>query len=344
MSAPLPAYQRVEEAEEEPEIEVRFVTLSGKRFSLSLPVTATVAEVKEALAGARHTAGGLVKLIYRGRVLEDGRTLADYAFASGQTIHVVTLPSAPVAVQPGGAAPVPASACVTPSSANADDGAPSAREVVARVEDVATPSARVTQPAVPPPPEIASVPAFYPPQTLTVYTRGFVFYSPWKRRVLLWLVFLLLLFVLSILQAWSSNSKFAVLAMLVNFYGAFVCYAGSRAVSRNTPRAVKQLSVNLALAGLLSAAVSVAQTIEAVDKSHSRPEVTDDDRRGYVILSAFSICVFTVACFYVSKCAFRLYRDLIDFRPQRVAPRAGAGAETGAGAGARVNVVLQTAR
>jgi len=81
----------------------------GGAFSVEVADTATVLEVKQQIAASRpNAATENQKLIYAGRILENGKTLSSIGFKSGNTVHlVVKNPSAaaPATSTPAAAAP-----------------------------------------------------------------------------------------------------------------------------------------------------------------------------------------------------------------------------------------------
>lgn len=61
------------------------------KFTLTLPASTTVSELKNKLAGAEYadTPADRQRLIYSGRVLKDNETLATYKIKDGHTVHLV---------------------------------------------------------------------------------------------------------------------------------------------------------------------------------------------------------------------------------------------------------------
>lgn len=64
---------------------------NDNRHSLTLPLTATVLELKQKLATPEYVnfEPGRQRLIYSGRVLKDADTLASYKIKEGNTVHLV---------------------------------------------------------------------------------------------------------------------------------------------------------------------------------------------------------------------------------------------------------------
>lgn len=72
-------------------VQVKFIT--GKTLFLEFQPADTIAEVKKRIHGLEGIPVEQLSIIYAGRALEDGRTLADYniAFKSDALLHVRVL-------------------------------------------------------------------------------------------------------------------------------------------------------------------------------------------------------------------------------------------------------------
>lgn len=77
-------------------LEVTIKGPSDLKFSVSVPPTATVLELKGIIAAADPTvAVEHQRLIYSGRVLKDEDPVSKYSLKSGNTVHLVSLPDSP---------------------------------------------------------------------------------------------------------------------------------------------------------------------------------------------------------------------------------------------------------
>ncbi|KAL5333941.1 hypothetical protein BJX70DRAFT_379560 [Aspergillus crustosus] len=91
------------------------------KFSLTLPVSTPVSELKEKLSSSEYadTPADRQRLIYSGRVLKDNDTLATYKIKDGHTIHLVksaaSNPRPPAATQSTSAS-TPTGAATTPAA------------------------------------------------------------------------------------------------------------------------------------------------------------------------------------------------------------------------------------
>lgn len=85
------------------------------KYTLSLPASTPVSELKEKLATSEYadTPADRQRLIYSGRVLKDNETLSTYKIKDGHTIHLVK--SAPSNQRQGGPSQSPSAA--TPGAA-----------------------------------------------------------------------------------------------------------------------------------------------------------------------------------------------------------------------------------
>merc|ERR1719272_1346090 len=88
---------------------------AGGAFSVEVPDTATVLEVKQKISAVNNAATGSLKLIYAGRILDDSKTLSSFGFKSGNTVHLVV--KKPSAATAGSPAASPAAAAATPAAA-----------------------------------------------------------------------------------------------------------------------------------------------------------------------------------------------------------------------------------
>jgi ubiquitin len=64
-------------------------TLTGKTISLDVKLTDTVEAVKQQVADKEGIPPDQQRLIYAGKQLEDGKTLADYTITDNATVHLV---------------------------------------------------------------------------------------------------------------------------------------------------------------------------------------------------------------------------------------------------------------
>lgn len=56
---------------------------------VDIELTDLIDSLKEKVAEKIHRTPGNVRIIYKGKQLEDGRTLADYNIGKGDTVHAV---------------------------------------------------------------------------------------------------------------------------------------------------------------------------------------------------------------------------------------------------------------
>lgn len=68
-------------------------------FKITVPASATVLELKQAISQAKGIPTTQQKLIYAGRVLQDAQTLTSYSYTTGNTIHLVESKPKPAASQ-----------------------------------------------------------------------------------------------------------------------------------------------------------------------------------------------------------------------------------------------------
>ncbi len=64
-------------------------TLNGRTITLKILHTATIAEIKDAIAAKEGLPRDDMRLIFAGKQLEEGRTLEDYGMWEEVTVHVV---------------------------------------------------------------------------------------------------------------------------------------------------------------------------------------------------------------------------------------------------------------
>lgn len=75
--------------EESPPINFTVKTSKDEKYTLSLPTSTSVAELKSKLAELSQIEPGSQRLIFSGRVMKDEESLAFYKVQSGHTIHLV---------------------------------------------------------------------------------------------------------------------------------------------------------------------------------------------------------------------------------------------------------------
>lgn len=92
------------------------------KFTLTLPLSTSVSELKEKLSSSEYadTPAERQRLIYSGRVLKDSDTLATYKIKDGHTIHLV---KSAASNQRQAAAPAQSASTSTPTSAAANPAA-----------------------------------------------------------------------------------------------------------------------------------------------------------------------------------------------------------------------------
>mmetsp|Transcript_2679 Transcript_2679/g.11483 ORF Transcript_2679/g.11483 Transcript_2679/m.11483 type:complete len:533 (-) Transcript_2679:881-2479(-) len=95
---------------------------SGSKITVSVELSTTVGELKTTLEAAdkADTPSAQQRLIYKGHVLKDEKTLESYGVGEDHVIHLVKGPA------PGGAAPAPAQTATRPPSTPATNAANSA--------------------------------------------------------------------------------------------------------------------------------------------------------------------------------------------------------------------------
>jgi ubiquilin len=76
---------------EEPSITFNIKASNDAKFTLTLPISTPVSELKNVLSGSDYanTPTDRQRLIYSGRVLKDHETLATYNIKDGHTVHLV---------------------------------------------------------------------------------------------------------------------------------------------------------------------------------------------------------------------------------------------------------------
>ncbi|KAI7894348.1 uncharacterized protein EV154DRAFT_599986 [Mucor mucedo] len=88
-------------------INVNIKSSSDKKFIIAIETDKTVSDLKSAIAEQTQVPAERQRLIYSGRVLKDGDTLADCKIADGNTVHMVK------GSQPGAPKPAAAAAAAT---------------------------------------------------------------------------------------------------------------------------------------------------------------------------------------------------------------------------------------
>ncbi|KAF9910882.1 hypothetical protein EC991_005345 [Linnemannia zychae] len=68
-------------------------TLEAQTYSIDIPVTDTVLQLKDRLATILSVPSPRQRLIFRGRVMADDKPLAEYSLENGHTLHLVTRPA-----------------------------------------------------------------------------------------------------------------------------------------------------------------------------------------------------------------------------------------------------------
>ncbi|KAF9126510.1 hypothetical protein BGW39_006579 [Mortierella sp. 14UC] len=68
-------------------------TLEAQTYSIDIPVTETVLQLKDRLATILSVPSPRQRLIFRGRVMADDKPLTEYSLENGHTLHLVTRPA-----------------------------------------------------------------------------------------------------------------------------------------------------------------------------------------------------------------------------------------------------------
>lgn len=92
-------------------VELNVKSTSGTSFKAEVPVDSTVLAVKEAIADKSKIPAQNQRLVFKGQVLKDDKTLVgDYGFKSGSAVHVVRGVGPTTSTPSPAAAPAPARA------------------------------------------------------------------------------------------------------------------------------------------------------------------------------------------------------------------------------------------
>ena len=67
-------------------------TLTGKHITIEVEPTDKIESIKEKIEDKEWVSTNLQKLIFAGKVLEDGKTLQDYSIQKDSTLHLTLLP------------------------------------------------------------------------------------------------------------------------------------------------------------------------------------------------------------------------------------------------------------
>jgi ubiquilin len=103
-------------------ITITIKSSGDKKYELTFDPTITVAELKNLVAEKAEIPAASQRLIYSGKVLKDGETVASYKVQNGHTIHLVR--SAGAGSSSGAAAASPSTANASTTAANTSSTAP----------------------------------------------------------------------------------------------------------------------------------------------------------------------------------------------------------------------------
>lgn len=105
-------------ATEESSVTFNVKSSSDAKYVMTLPLSLTVRELKNKLAGAEYAdiSPERQRLIYSGRVLKDPDTLGSYKIKEGNTVHLVKAAASNQRQNPASSSTGPASAGTTPAS------------------------------------------------------------------------------------------------------------------------------------------------------------------------------------------------------------------------------------
>lgn len=234
-------------------VQLTVIPVHGTRFTVDVPSTNTVAQLKSVISVIQSVAVEQQRLVYRGRMLLDAEVLDALGLSDGQCVHLVVRPAAP----PGPPPPPPIVAV-------------DAQSRQARGIHVAQPVAGAAM--------YAGHPHVLPLPSLLATAQA----SRWYSAAHMWAVVMLCVFSFEIIFSLLGD----VLTFFVNLFGLVVAIQGVRALrSLNLPM-LRTYVRALALVSSLKVALNIVMMIRILNDAPA------DRTRALALAGVISIVLF----------------------------------------------------